>query len=225
MSKPRFCRFVLRTTDVLAATSFYDAVLGHRGDGIEELPAAARARGAAPHWLGHIGVGAAGGVAAMTARFIACGAERLGPPGRTEPSLLRDPGGAILALTGEDGTSRAPIAWHQLHTRDAPRALAHYVELFGWLADGSFALGGGGENLAFGFEPGGPRAGAIADVAGRPGVHTHWTHFFATPDLDAALERATSLGAVVLGPMSAPDGRRFAVCDDPQGAAFGLMAT
>jgi len=53
----RFCRVQLRTTDVASARAFYAAVLG---DGVATdivpLPDEAAARGAPPHWLGHIGV-------------------------------------------------------------------------------------------------------------------------------------------------------------------------
>jgi len=55
-----FCRYQLRTTDVDSAHAFYADLFGADfwRDGIEvqSLPAAAAARGAPPHWLGHIHV-------------------------------------------------------------------------------------------------------------------------------------------------------------------------
>ena len=51
MTSARFRQCIFRTTDVAAARAFYRDVLGHEGDGIVELPAAAIARGARPHWL------------------------------------------------------------------------------------------------------------------------------------------------------------------------------
>ena len=59
MSSPRFSRYLLRTTDVEAATAFYGAVLERSGDGIVLLHESAIARGARPHWPGHVGVRAA----------------------------------------------------------------------------------------------------------------------------------------------------------------------
>jgi hypothetical protein len=43
-------------------------------------------------------------------------------------------------------------------------------------------------------------------------------------DVDASTPRATELGATVMMPaMSIPDGGRFSVLSDPQGAVFGLF--
>ena len=57
---PKFCRYVLRTTDVEGASTFYGDLLGARfwADGINvvQLPPAVAARGAPAHWLGYIGV-------------------------------------------------------------------------------------------------------------------------------------------------------------------------
>jgi catechol 2,3-dioxygenase-like lactoylglutathione lyase family enzyme len=56
----RFSRFTLRTTDVERSRGFYAAVLGAAFWGPDvvavPLPAAAAARGAPPHWLGHVSV-------------------------------------------------------------------------------------------------------------------------------------------------------------------------
>src|SRR5689334_7631814 len=67
----RFCAYELRTMDVERARAFYNAIFGPSffsgGIRIAPLPAAAIARGAAAHWLGHIGVD---DVSATTDRFI-----------------------------------------------------------------------------------------------------------------------------------------------------------
>jgi catechol 2,3-dioxygenase-like lactoylglutathione lyase family enzyme len=56
----RFCHYELRTTDVEVARTFYSELLGAgfwaEGVGIGALPGQAAARGAPPHWLGHIAV-------------------------------------------------------------------------------------------------------------------------------------------------------------------------
>ena len=224
MSSSRFSRYLLRTTDVEAAAAFYDAVLERRGDGIVLLQPAAIARGARPHWLGHIDVSGRDDVRAVAARFVERGAMRLGPPAAAgDAVLLRDPGGAILAVSDGAAESRAGVVWHQLSTREPATAAETYSTLFGWSFTEPLELGQLGRHRRFAFGPEEASAGAISDVDGRPEVHTHWLFFFAVPSLDVALERVRGLGGVALGPLALPNGVRVAACDDPQGAAFGII--
>ena len=223
LSSSRFSRYLLRTTDVDAASTFYDAVLGHRGDGIVPLNEAAIARGARPHWLGHLDVRARGGAEATAGRFCELGAMRLGPSGNGADSVIvRDPGGAVVALTGRSVESSAGVVWHQLNTRAPDAAAANYSSLFGWSLTGELDLGELGRHQQFAFGPGEPAAGAISDVESRPGVHTHWLFFFAVPSLDDAVARVSTYGGVPIV-VELPSGVRVAVCDDPQGAAFGMI--
>jgi len=56
-------------------------------------------------------------------------------------------------------------------------------------------------------------------------VPSFWMPYFQVLDVDAAAAKATSLGAQVhFGPMTIPDGGRFAAIADPQGAAFAVFA-
>lgn len=192
----RFCHYQLRTTDIAAARAFYGTFVDHPLD-IVALPEPARAAGAPAHWLGHIGVD---DVAATAEAFVARGAVRLGPQ-RADLAVLRDPGGAVIALAPPRPCPVPMWARAQRHERRARRPI--YVELLGWVPDGPDAT--------------------IVDVAGRPEVHTHWCFFFVVDDFDTALGAARAAGAKVLGLTPLPDGRPVAVCDDPQGAAFGLM--
>jgi len=66
-------------------------------------------------------------------------------------------------------------------------------------------------------------AGSISGVEGRPEVHPHWLFFFGVPSLDTTLERTRRHGGTVIGPITLPNGVRIAACDDPQGAAFGVI--
>lgn len=223
MSSPRFCRFELRTTDVTAAHDFYDAVLGRDGDGIVELPATAVARGARPHWLGHIGVSEIGGVGPTARKLEERGATRLGPPSAEAWALFRDPGGAVVALTDGTGPSHAGVVWHHLNTVDAARAAANYAELFGWSLTEQVFVDSLGAARLFAWNAGEPSVGSIGDIAGRPGVHPHWTFFFGVASLDDAVDRVRTHRGLVLGPIALPSGVRVAACDDAQGAAFGLM--
>lgn len=219
-----FSRYVLRTTDTAGAATFYDAVLGHRGDAIFPLHESAVARGAPSHWLGHIRAVDLGGADAVGARFVERGATRLGPPpGTGDFVVLRDPGGAVVALTDNPADSTANVVWHQLNTREPAIAVANYGDLFGWVQTTENDLGDLGKHRRFAFAAGELAVGTISDVEGRPGVHTHWLFFFSVPSLDTAVDRVRELGGVVVGPVTLPGGARVAACDDPQGAAFGLV--
>lgn len=220
----RFSSYVLRTSDAPAATAFYDEVLGRRGARIVPLHEAAIARGARPHWLGQIRAIELGGAEATAARFVERGAERFGPPpGTADFVVLRDPGGAIVSLTDSTAEASAGVVWHQLNTREPARASQNYSELLGWPVEPSLDLGPLGQHRRFAFAAGEASVGLISDVEGRPGVHPHWLFFFGVPSLDEAVRRVRAHAGVVIGPLELPLGARVAVCDDPQGAAFGII--
>lgn len=220
----RFRRFELRTTDVAAARAFYASLLGDEGADIMPLPAEAAARGARAHWLGHLGVEEV----ERTARaFAGLGATRLGPTRPTadggEVALLRDPGGAVVALaTPPAGPPRDDVVWQVLNTGDLGRCIASYRELFGWHFAERVDLGALGVFHPFAWQPGGANVGSMSDITQRPGVHPHWLFHFRVAALEPALARVRAAGGVVMGPFGLPGGERLAVCDDPQGAAFAL---
>lgn len=216
-----FSRLDLRTIGAAAARAFYAAVLGHDRSVIWELHEQALARGARPHWLGELGVADA---LATTAAFVARGAIQYSPPRAREGghvAVLRDPGGALLAVGSPAATAPAPeVAWLVLRTADVARAIADYRELFGLEVVARVDLGAEGEFAVFTWGPGGSPVGAIGGL--RPGVHPQWLYFFAVPDLDAALAAVRAGGGVALAPTRPPNGARACVCEDPLGAAFGL---
>lgn len=220
MNGPRFTRFELRTHDPAAASAFYRELLGHTGDAIVPLPSAAAARGAPAHWLGVIDVAAIGGNEPVAERFVARGATRLGgPPGRV---VLRDPGGAVVALGDVPGSSRADVALHLLHAPDAASAAQLYTELLGWALTGDLELGALGRLRQFAWRAGEPNVGAIVAID-RPSVHPQWLFFFRVVELDRKLTWVRERGGLAIGPMQLPDGTRVAMCEDPQAAAFGLL--
>jgi uncharacterized protein len=210
-----FVRWTLRTTDADAARSFYDALLEEGAPDVSELPAPLRARGAKPHWLGHL---ATLEVAPTLEAFVARGATRLG-----NGELLRDPGGAILALTSSQERSREDVVWQQLLTSDPERAKRDYGELFGMTMGARVEVPPHGAFEQFGWGAGEP-SGSIGDLAGKPHIHPQWLFFFRSTDLEQAMSYVRAKGGVVLGPTAQPDGRRFAVCEDPQGGQFALMS-
>lgn len=220
----RFCRIELRTTDADSARAFYSRVLGHDRAVIWTLHEQARARGAPAHWLGHLAVD---DVERAATAFVQCGAVRLGPllstAGGGQTVVLRDPGGAVIAVSTAPPAS-APLgvdaAWYVLNTSDMPRTIAAYPEVFGW----GLAERGGLDDgmLPFAWRPGEETVGAVADIAARPGVHPHWLFFFAVEALEQAAAQAREAGGVVHSAFVLPTGERACVADDPQGAAFAL---
>jgi hypothetical protein len=221
-----FCRFALRTTDAGGARDFYSKVLGHDRAVIWPLHEHALARGARPHWLGHLGVNDA---ERTVAAFVERGAMRLGPTLPTgdggQAVVLRDPGGAVLAVATRPQSNTKPsvdVVWHVLNTTDAVRATLNYTDLFGWELVGRVDLGPQGVSQQFAWRAGGENVGAIGDIAGRPGVHPQWLFFFEVDALDPTVAAMRSAGGVVVEQTTLPSGQRACVCDDPQGAAFAL---
>jgi predicted enzyme related to lactoylglutathione lyase len=225
----RFCRYELRTTDVDAARAFYADLLGEPfwGEGIDvvPLPAQAAARGAPPHWLGHIGVD---DVEEMSGRFVASGAERLGPvahlAGGGSRAILRDPFGAILAVSSVKTAPRAErVVWHVLHVQDEAPAFALYASLFGWTPLEALDLGRErGRHLTFTWDDSGRAVGSAANTASRREVHPQWLFFFGTDDLERSLAIVRARGGLTLATMHTSSGDLVAACDDPEGAAFAL---
>jgi uncharacterized protein len=209
-----FVRFTLRTSDVEAARSFYDALLEEGAPDASELPASLRARGARPHWLGYL---ATPEFDRTMEAFVVRGATRLG-----NGDLLRDPGGAILALTSPQDKSRRDVVWQQLLTPDSGRAKRDYGELFGMTIGPRMDVPQYGSFDQFGWGPDAP-SGSIGDITGKPHIHPQWLFFFRVADLERALSHVRTNKGTVIGPTTLPDRRRIAVCEDPQGAQFALM--
>ncbi len=209
-----FVRWTLRTTDVAAARTFYGGLLEEGAPEVSEIPASLIARGAKPHWLGHL---AAVDAAAAVAEFVGRGAVRLGGG-----ELVRDPGGAILAVTGEQEKARRDVAWQQLLVAEPARAARDYGELFGMKLGARVELPRHGSFVQFAWGDAAP-AGSIGDLAGKPHIHPQWLFFFRVGDLEAAMRYVREQGGAVISSTELPDGRRAAVCDDPQGGAFALM--
>jgi predicted enzyme related to lactoylglutathione lyase len=137
--------------------------------------------------------------------------------------VLRDPGGAVVALTDNLTASSAKVVWHQLNTAEPGRAAENYAKLFSWSFGQSFDWGQLGRHRRFAFGTDEASVGLFSDLEGRPSVHAHWLFFFAVRSLDEAVQRVEKHGGTAIGPLALPNGVRVAACDDPQGAAFGLV--
>lgn len=109
-----------------------------------------------------------------------------------------------------------PIVYAELHTPRTAEARAFYAGLFGWPM-----------KLHTGFDYAEIQTGSGPE-AGLMGLTPHderpaWITYFGVPELDAAVERAVALGAVVRAPRTEVPGQGwFAWLDDPAGARFAL---
>lgn len=187
------------------------------------------ARGARPHWLGYLHVGS---VAEAAATFTAQGAQTLATwvnPEGLEAAVMRDAGGALVALArpaeGTEVSVAANVGWCVLNTPEVERAKANYSAVAGWHCRQPTDLGELGIFHPFSWQANGPAAGVMADLNGRPGVHPHWLFAQKVESFERAFEAVTAHGGAVLEPWMLPSGEWFAVCDDPQGAAFGLQGS
>ncbi|XXF77793.1 VOC family protein [Myxococcaceae bacterium GXIMD 01537] len=242
MGAHEFGWYELRTTNLEAAREFYTRVARLEADvhpgrtllraegrllgAISPLPERAASQGAPPHWLGHIGVA---DVEAHVRRFVALGATQLGPTQRsaegTSVALLRDPLGAIVALSSRaDLTAHPRVAWHELHSKDEARAASLYSEMFGWRLTQTLPLGDAlGLYQLYTWKQDGTSVGGMSSAARLPGIHPHWLFYFDVGSIDEALADVRALGGRVLnGPQPVSNGARVAQCEDPQGGAFAL---
>jgi predicted enzyme related to lactoylglutathione lyase len=102
-------------------------------------------------------------------------------------------------------------------------AAANYSSLLGWSFSEKVDLGHLGTHQRFAFAKSESSIGVISGVEDRPNVHPHWLFFFTVSSLDIALQRVRTLGGTAMGPIELPNGVRVAVCDDVQGATFGII--
>jgi predicted enzyme related to lactoylglutathione lyase len=115
----------------------------------------------------------------------------------------------------------API-WLDLLTSDQDRAAAFYGQLFGWSVEDPAEDGreyGGYRNLT---KDGVRIAGVMGQHPGSP-IPDTWSIYLATPDAKQTLDLAEANGGtVLLAAQDVHDLGRFAMVQDPTGAAIGL---
>lgn len=114
--------------------------------------------------------------------------------------------------------------WYELACTPSrrPDAEAFYADLFGWqIADSGME----GFEYDLASADGDMVAGIMDMPADRDGANPFWLIYFSVADADAATAAAVEAGASVQRPPAdIPGTGRFAILEDPQGAAFGLLA-
>jgi predicted enzyme related to lactoylglutathione lyase len=104
--------------------------------------------------------------------------------------------------------------WVDLATPDAQASASFYGQLFGWAASAPAEELGGYQNLTLD----GRRVAGLTPMGG-----PIWMTHFSTADADASAALVTANGGrVAYEPMDVADLGRLAICEDPQGAPFGL---
>lgn len=113
--------------------------------------------------------------------------------------------------------------WYELSTTDLQGAQSFY----GTVADWTF-MDAGMEGMTYVLASAGDGAtvAGFSDLAemGSDGVPPNWLCYFGADDIDATVRQITDKGGrVIAEPADIPGTGRFAICTDPQGAAFGLL--
>jgi hypothetical protein len=114
------------------------------------------------------------------------------------------------------------FSWNELMTGDVEGSKKFYTELLGWTLK-EFPMGEGGSYwvVAAGEEEMG---GIMGIPPGAEGVPPHWGVYITVDNVDATAKKAEQLGAKSLvPPTDIPEVGRFAVLQDPQGAAFAII--
>lgn len=237
------CWAELGTTDIAAAGQFYGALLGWQA----ETDPNPEAGGYTMMKLGGDPVAAATplyqegqpvawtmSIAVADADASAEAAKRAGGAVLMEPmdvfdlgrfAVIADPAGAVLSLWQARkfrGAARlnetGALCWVELRTRDTAAAQDFYTAVFGWtVTPGDGYTQWGVDGTDFG--------GMMAMGEDFPeGIPPHWALYFGVDDVDAAVEKAKSLGGAVHVPgTDIPGTGRFAVLTDPQGGAFAVF--
>ena len=115
------------------------------------------------------------------------------------------------------------FVWCELLTTDTEAADSFYKKVVGWTSvpfapDGSYSVLN---------NPAGAGVGGLMklpDSAKQMGAPPHWLMYLGTPNVDDTVMRIVSLGGRVhKQPEDIPNVGRFAVVQDPYGAAFALL--
>ena len=233
----------LQTDDLDGARRFYGALFGWSyedvpiGDGAVYSMAKVQGHSVAglgerqdesmpPHWNCYVTVADAD---AGAARAVELGATLLAEPfdvfdaGRM--AAFADPQGAVLSVWQAKesigaGLVNAPgaLSWNDLLSPDVEASAAFYRDLFGW----EVTEVEGSDGQYWSITNGGRLNGGMMPLP--PGGHPAWNLYFACEDADATIAQAGEFGAeTVMGPIDVPNGGRFVLIRDPQGATFGIV--
>ena len=245
-----FCWVELGTSDTDAAKNFYSQLFGWEFQdnpmgpdmvytmlklngkdvgGLYKLMPDMVSQGIPPHWLSYVLVNNAD---EATEKAKAAGATIMnGPfdvPNAGRMAVIKDPADAVFAIWQSrehkgGGIFNVPgaLTWNELGTRDTEKAGEFYSNVFGWTRE---SLTGGPIEYTI-FKNGDRGNGGMYKMTPEMGpIPPHWLAYFAVDDCDARVQKATDLGGSVMKPAEdIPNVGRFAILNDPQGAAFAII--
>jgi uncharacterized protein len=120
-----------------------------------------------------------------------------------------------------------PVVHFEIIGADPSQLRGYYGELFGWEFDTSSPVSDAvSEPTNYGFvAQGSDGVGIPGGVGGGAGYSGRATFYVGVPDVEAALQRAESLGGTrVMGPERAPTGLVVGHFTDPEGNLIGVAA-
>jgi uncharacterized protein len=120
-------------------------------------------------------------------------------------------------------TKHGQFSWNELLTTDPGAATKFYSELFGWttqdfpMPDFTYTIvKHSGTDMGQG--------GIMPIPAHAKGMPPTWFSYVTVDNADATAKQAEKLGGkIMLGPQDIPEVGRFAVIQDPQGAAICII--
>lgn len=146
-------------------------------------------------------------------------------------AVAADPAGAMFSIWQPKLHIGAAIVddpnslcWNELMTRDPQKSVEFYGAVFGWTAN---LLPMEGIDDYTEFRVGQRGIAGMMPMAGDAWpaeIPNHWMVYFAVEDCNAAVARVEELGGKVVAPPTEVPPGTFAVVNDPQGAAFSVIA-
>jgi predicted enzyme related to lactoylglutathione lyase len=123
-----------------------------------------------------------------------------------------------------------PVVHFEVIGKDPERLRSYYGDLFGWEFDTSSPVSEAvSEPMNYGFVDGNTTSEGIGipgGVGGGIGYDGHTIFYVAVPDVEAALQKAESLGGTRrMGPAKAPTGLVVGHFTDPEGHLIGVAGT
>ena len=235
------CWVDIGVPDIEAAREFYGALLGWEYTGGDPefggyLTATKNGENAAgmgpqqdpddpPRWTTYF---AAEDAAAVAAKIREAGGTIVVEPMEVGPMgtmvIALDPQGNPFGLwqSGMHTGARivnepGSLTWNEAMTADSTAAREFYAAVFGFEWD---AMETGGADYAT-FRTGDRPLGGLGQA--QPGLPRGWTVCFAVASADGAVGATEAAGGKVLHPAEDSQFGRFAVLEDPWGAAFSVM--
>lgn len=121
-----------------------------------------------------------------------------------------------------DPRTASQPCWYELGTSHLDAAAAFYARVLPWSIVSS---GMEGMDYRLANDPEGNGVAGLMGLTDQTDAPPNWTMYLAVTDTDATAAEITKAGgSVIAPPADIPGTGRFAVCADPQGAVFGILA-